>query len=142
MIKPSQADNPRHYIEQIEEPRRSEIKKLHAFIQQSVPKLKPYIQDMTGTIMIGYGKQPYETKSGLKGEWLTIGLASQKNYISVYACVCTPEGQYVPEKYKDRLLKASIGKSCIRFKKLEDIDLNILKRLLKEAYICNLKNNS
>lgn len=62
-------------------------------------------------------------------DWPIIALASQKNYISVY--VCASDGkEYIAEKYKDKLGKVSVGKSCIRFKKLEDVDLNVLKEVV------------
>ncbi len=124
MFKPTAAKTPTEYIAMIEEPRRTEIKKLHAFIKKTVPNLKPLI--MSG--MIGYGKYHYRYASGREGEWSAILLASQKNYISVYACGVM-NGKYVAEQYKKRLPKANIGKSCIRFKKVEDIDLDVLREI-------------
>lgn len=128
MFKPTLAKTPEEYIEMIEEPRKTEIKKLHDFIQNAVPSLKPYI--ISG--MIGYGTYHYKSKSGSEGDWFIIGLASQKNYISVH--ICAAEGAlYIAEKHKDEFPKADIGKSCIRFKKTEDIDLNALKKILVEG---------
>lgn len=125
MFKSTTAKTPEEYINLLSEPRKSQIKTLHEFIRKIVPNLKPFI--ITG--MIGYGKYHYKYKSGREGEWAIISLASQKNYISIYACAV--EGnKYVAEKYKDKLPKASIGRSCIRFKKIEDIDLDILKEIL------------
>jgi hypothetical protein len=43
------------------------------------------------------------------------------------------DGQYVAEKYKDQLGKVNVGRSCIRFRKIEDINLSILEAVLKEA---------
>lgn len=128
MFKPTSAKTPQEYIDLIDEPRKTEIKKLDAFIKKTVPKLKPFI--IAG--MIGYGKYHYKSKSGREGDWSIIALASQKNYISVYACG-VKDGEYVAEKYKKDLPKADIGKSCIRIKKVEDIDLDILAKILKEA---------
>ncbi len=128
MFKPTVAKTPTEYIAMIDEPRRSQIKKLHDFIKKTVPALKPLI--MSG--MIGYGKYHYKYPSGREGEWSAILLASQKNYISVYACGVI-DGKYIAEQYKKHLPKASIGKSCIRFKKLEDIDLDVLKEILKKC---------
>jgi hypothetical protein len=82
--------------------------------------------------MIGYGHYHYKYASGREGDWMVIALASQKNYISVYACANDGE-KYIPEQYKKQLPKASIGKSCIRFKKIEDIDLNILKEIILKS---------
>jgi hypothetical protein len=61
-----------------------------------------------------------------------MALASQKNYISVYVCIMDGES-YIAESYKSKLPKASIGKSCIRFKKIADIDLDILKEIVQTS---------
>lgn len=128
MFKPTKAKTPEEYLEMIPEPRRSEVKKLHEFIKKMVPELKLHI--MAG--MIGYGTYHYKYASGREGDWSIIGLASQKNYISVYVCAVF-DGKYVAEKYKDQFPKASIGKSCIRFRKLADIDLDVLKAVILEG---------
>jgi hypothetical protein len=48
--------------------------------------------------------------------------------------VCALEDwKYVAEKYKSELGKVSVGKSCIRFKKLEDLDLKGLEKVIKIA---------
>jgi uncharacterized protein YdhG (YjbR/CyaY superfamily) len=126
MFKPTDAKTPEEYISKIDEPRRSEIQKLHEFIQKTVPDLKPYI--IYG--MIGYGTYHYKYKSGREGDWCIIALASQKNYISVY--VCSVDGdEYVAEKNKNKLGKVSVGKSCIRFKKIEDVNMKELVRVIK-----------
>ncbi|HSA83965.1 MAG TPA: DUF1801 domain-containing protein [Patescibacteria group bacterium] len=128
MFKSTTAKTPDEYIALIAEPRRSEIQQLHTFIQKTVPKQKPFI--ISG--MIGYGSFHYKSASGREGEWAKILLASQKNYISVYVCAVDGK-QYIPEKYKKDFPKASIGRSCIRFKKIADIDLVMLKKVLIES---------
>lgn len=128
MFKTTKAKTADEYIEMQIEPRKAQIKFLHEFIAKTVPKLKPHI--MSG--MIGYGIYHYKSKSGREGDWMIVGLASQKNYISVYACAAA-DGKYIAEKYKKELPKASIGRSCIRFKKIEDIDLVVLKKILQET---------
>ena len=128
MFKPSKAKTIDEYIASIEEPRKSEIKKLDSFIRKTVPGLKPYF----AFNMLGYGPFHYKYASGQEGDWPIISLASQKNYISVY--VCGADGkQYIAEKHKKDFPKASIGKSCIRFKKIEDIDLDTLAKVIKEG---------
>lgn len=128
MFKPTSAKTPEEYIDLIAEPRRGEIKKLNDFIKKTVPKLKPHI--LSG--MIGYGSYHYKYASGREGEWSAVLLSSQKNYISVYVCG-VKDGKYVPELYKKELPKANIGKSCIRFKKVEDIDLAVLAEIIRES---------
>lgn len=130
MFKPTSAKTPDEYIEMIPEPRKQDIQTLHALIQKTVPKLKPHI--LSG--MIGYGTYHYRYASGREGDWSLIALASQKNYISVYVC-CQENGTYLAEEYKNKLPKASIGKSCIRFKALKDIDQSVLTEIIKKAEI-------
>jgi len=128
MFKVTSAKTAVEYINLLEEPRKSQTGTIHEFILKTVPKLKPFI--ISG--MIGYGKYHYKYPSGREGEWAVILLASQKNYISLYACG-VKDGKYVAEIHKKDFPKASIGKSCIRFKKVEDIDLDALAKVLKES---------
>jgi hypothetical protein len=128
MFKPVAAKTVKEYIDMIEEPRKSEVKKIDELIQKWVPNLKRHF----AYNMIGYGSFHYKTRSGREGDWPVIALASQKNYISVYVCA-VKDGQYIAEKNKERLGKVSVGKSCIRFKKIEDVDLKELERVIKEA---------
>jgi uncharacterized protein YdhG (YjbR/CyaY superfamily) len=128
MFKTTDAKTPDEYIEKIEEPRRSEIKQLNELIKKTVPDLEPRIEYG----MIGYGTFHYKYASGREGNASLIALASQKNYISVYV-LAVKEGQYLAESYRDQLPKANIGKSCIRFKKIEDIDLDVLQEVIREA---------
>lgn len=97
-------------------------------IRKTVPKLTQYME----VGMLGFGKYHYKYPSGREGDWALIGLASQKNYISLYVCA-TVNGKYLAEKYKALIPKASIGKSCIRIKHATDIDMPVLTAILKEA---------
>lgn len=130
MFKKIEASTPEEYIAGLEEPRKTQIETLHALIRKTVPDLTPHIQ----VGMLGYGTYNYKYASGKEGDWAIIGLASQKNYISLYICA-TKDGAYIAEAYKKELPKASIGKSCIRFKKIEDVDLAVIKKILKEAAV-------
>lgn len=128
MFKPTKAQNRTDYIASIPEPRRSGIKKLDAFIRKTLPNMKPFFL----LNMLAYGPFHYKSKSGREGDWAYFALASQKNYISLYVCVVDAD-MYLAEKYKKALPKANIGKSCIRFKKTEDVDLKVLEGILKKA---------
>ena len=128
MFKPVKATTEKEYIDFISEPRKSDIILIDKLIKKSAPSLKSWF----AYNILGYGEFPYKGKSGSEGKWPIISLASQKNYISFYVCA-TDGNEYIAEKYKDRLPKASIGKSCIRFKKASDIDLNVLEEIIKKA---------
>jgi hypothetical protein len=124
----STAKSPAAYIAQLDEPRKSEIAALDKLIRKAVPKQKPFI--LNG--MLAYGPFRYKSKTGREGDWFRIGVASNKAYISLYACAADQRG-YVAERYKKRLPKANIGKSCVRFKKVEDLDPAALTELLRET---------
>lgn len=128
MFKPTKAKSVTEYISLIEEPRRSDVKNLHKMITKLIPKAKA---KLWGSV-IGYDSFHYKSKSGREGEWFPVGLASQKGYISIYLCA-VENGTYIAERHKKDFPKASIGKSCIRFKKSEDIDLKLLGQLIKKA---------
>jgi hypothetical protein len=82
--------------------------------------------------IIGYGAYEYRGRSGRSGEWFVVGLAAQKNYITVFVNAVA-DGAYVAEAYRERLGKAKIGRSSVSFKRLSDIDLPVLTELIMRA---------
>lgn len=129
MFKPTAAKTPEEYLDLIADPaQKAEVKQLDQLIRKTVPNLKPFI--ISG--MIGYGSYEYKSKSGKGGEWATILLAAGKGSISVHLCVMDGD-KYLAETWKDKFPKANIGKSCIRIKKLADIDLTALEEIIKKS---------
>jgi hypothetical protein len=116
------------YLASLAEPRRSDVAALARLIRQVAPKLAPVIHSG----MLGFGPFHYRYASGREGEAVKIGVASNASYISLYALAADSRG-YVAERYKEQLPKAKIGKSCVRFKKLEDVDTAALAALIKET---------
>ena len=82
--------------------------------------------------VLGYGSYRYRYASGREGEWFVVGLANRKQYISVYLSA-EEDGAYLAETNAPRLGKVSVGRSCIRFRRLEDIDLGVLGELVRRA---------
>src|SRR5262249_4831115 len=74
--------------------RTADLGKWHALMRKAAPALKRYFHagmpageaGMRMT-MIGYGQFRYTIKSGKSASWPVIGVALQKNYISVYVAV-------------------------------------------------------
>jgi uncharacterized protein YdhG (YjbR/CyaY superfamily) len=124
----SDAKTVEEYINRLDEPRRSELTELDGLVRSIAPELKPTMNYR----MPGYGNFHYKYASGREGDWAVLQMASNKNYISFYVS-CTDDRGYVAESYKDRLPKASIGKSCIRFKKLSDIDMDVMKEIIQKS---------
>src|SRR5690242_2290475 len=127
MFKKVKATSVASYLASVPPERKELITFLHAFIQKAAPTLKPHFSYN----MLGYGSFPY--KSGKKTlDWHVIGLANQKQYVSIYVCSVV-DGKYVAETHKKELGKVSVGKSCISFKKLEDVNLPVLKKVIRTA---------
>jgi hypothetical protein len=121
------------YIAAVEEPKRSELQQLHDLIRQMLPNFEPVM--ISG--FMGYGQFHYKGKSkACEGEWFRVGLSANKTGISLYVC-CGDENGYFPEQVKDRIGKASVGKSCIRFKKLADLNMDVVKELLDKTRNAN-----
>ncbi|MCG3150373.1 MAG: hypothetical protein PCFJNLEI_03857 [Verrucomicrobiae bacterium] len=119
---------PAQYLASLPEPRRSELTVLHKAICRAAPALKPHIA-YGG---LGYGRYHYRYASGWEGDAPVVGLASQKQHIGLYTCMCDAEG-YLPAKYTTRLGRVSLGKSCIRFRKLEHLNLKVAMEVVKRA---------
>jgi hypothetical protein len=125
---PKDARTPQQYMARLDEPRRSQVRELHELVRATVPTLRPHMQ----AGMIGYGSYQYRGASGREGDWPVIAVASNVRYISLYV-MATVGDAYLAETYRDRLPKASIGRSCVRFRRLEDLDRATLTQLLREG---------
>ncbi|MDQ2973095.1 MAG: DUF1801 domain-containing protein [bacterium] len=109
----------------------ADMRELDKLIREYASALKPVLKSgMGGGATIGYGLMPYKTKSMKEAsEWPLLALAPQKNYMALYACAVV-DGDYIAERYAPHLGKVNVGKSCIRFKNLRDIEMKGLKTML------------
>ena len=128
MFAKNDAKSIEEYLLLVPDDRKKDIDFLHAFIQKAVPKLKPHY----ASNMIGYGSFYYLDSKKQKRDWPIISLANQKNYITIYVCALIDD-KVALEKYKKDLGKLTKGISCIRFKRIEEINLETLKIVLKLA---------
>lgn len=119
---------PAEYIAAVDDKRRYDIAALDALIRKHAPKLDPVIMDG----MLGYGPFHYRYASGREGDACKLAIASNASYISLYCFAADAKG-YVAERYVGRLGKANIGRSCVMFKKLADLDEKALVSLVKET---------
>ena len=119
---------PAEYIASVDDKRRPDIAALDALIREHASQLEPVI--MGG--MLGYGPFHYRYASGREGEACKLSIASNASYISLYCFAADSDG-YVAPRYADRLPKARVGRSCVQFKKLSDVDEKALVALIKET---------
>jgi hypothetical protein len=113
--------------------RRDTVTTVHKAIRKAAPKLAPLIMNGMGpSPIIGYGKYRYRSASGREGDWYLIGLVPGKKDYSLHICVLDKDG-YLVERNAARLGKVKTGRSCINFKKLEDLKLDVAMGLVKQA---------
>jgi uncharacterized protein YdhG (YjbR/CyaY superfamily) len=62
---------------------------------------------------------------------MCLALASNKQYISLYA------GPIGLEPYAARLPKADLGRGCIRFKRVSDVDLEVIDEVIRASAATN-----
>ena len=125
MFKAVKENTIESYLAKVPKERQELMFFIHEFIKKTVPKLKPHF----AYNMLGYGSFPYVNHKKEMITWPVIALANQKNYVSLYVCAVN-RGEYIAQIYKKELGRVSVGKSCIRFKKLEDLNLATLKKVL------------
>ena len=117
------ADTPEAYVEGLESPRREDIGRLHERIRE----LTPTMAASAAEGMLTYGRYSYKSRSGRAGEWWALGVASNKAYISLYAPTLNLE------PYVARLPKANLGRGCIRFKRLDDVDSGVIDEVIRAS---------
>jgi len=100
------------YLEKLPADRRAALETLRAMILQAAPEAQESMQ---------YGMPTFTYPGG------GFALAAQKHYLSLYM------DQDVVENHRAELGGLSIGKSCIRFKRLEQLPLDTIQAMLEEA---------
>jgi hypothetical protein len=120
---------PLQFLRSVPEPQRAELLKLHALIRDTIPELKPRLASGLG---IGYGPYHYKYASGREGDSYIVALAPRKNSISLYVTGYT-NGKYLAESYASKLGVADCGKSCVRFRRVGQLNEPALRSLLRAA---------
>jgi hypothetical protein len=129
---PQTFPTPDEFLAALPADRRDTMTTVHRAIRKAVPKLAPEIMQGMGSPLIGYGKYHYKSASGREGDWFLIGLAAGKSYYSLHICA-GDKGGYLAEQNAAKLGKVKTGRSCINFRKLEDLKLDVAMALVKQA---------
>jgi hypothetical protein len=117
--------------------RRELLRAVHDTITSAAPGLDQWIWrgkmwGGTDQTILGYGHFDYVNSSKEKVEWFLIGLANQKAHVSLYVNAVRDK-KYLGQVYAERLGKVKLGSASVSFKKLEDIDLQVLAEMVAEA---------
>lgn len=122
------------------EPKRGEMQELHDRILKLAPKCKLWFLDgrndagkVVSNPNIGYGSRDHKYADGSTREFYQIGLSANTSGISVYI-MGIEDKNYLPETYGKPLGKATVTGYCIRFKKLNDINLDVLEAAISFGF--------
>lgn len=108
----SKAADVRSYLQEVPVERREALERLRSLCQQNLPG---YVE------CVEYGMPGYK-RDGV----VEISFASQKHYIALYVLK-----KSVLDEFRDVLSASSIGKGCIRFARPEQMDFEVIGRLLR-----------
>jgi hypothetical protein len=109
-----------------DEQKRTDSLEIVRIIEQ-ITKEKP---KMWGPSIVGFGSYHYKGKSGREGDWMVIGFSPRKQNLTLYI----PGYLEQYQEYLQKLGKHSTGKGCLYIKKLEDVNVAVLKELISESY--------
>ena len=94
--------------------------------------------EMWGDSIVGFGSYHYKYASGREGDWFVTGFSPRKQNLTLY--IMSGFDEY--DQLLVKLGKHSIGKSCLYIKKIEDVDLDVLKELVQKSVDYMRKANS
>lgn len=127
------------YIASLPEAKRSDMQALHSSILKLMPKTRLWFldgKDEQGKTVsnpnIGYGVRTIRYADGKTKEFYQIGISGNTTGISVYI-LGIDDKQYLAQTYGKKLGKASVTGYCIKFKKLSDIDLDVLQAAIRDG---------
>ena len=97
-----------------------------AKIMEEITGEKP---KMWGPSIVGFGSYHYKYDSGREGDWLMTGFSPRKKDLTLYLMMGFEKRGELMEK----LGKHSHAKSCLYLKRLSDIHIPTLKKLIKAS---------
>ncbi|MDH6262982.1 hypothetical protein [Bradyrhizobium sp. BR13661] len=119
--------------------RKRDLIALHKLVVSAAPALKRHFHQGTPAgeagmrmKMIGYGKFRYAIKSGKSTDWPVIGVALQKNYITVYVTV-TRQGVPIVSHYAGKLGELRMGGNNFSFERFDDLRHEAVSTLFAEV---------
>jgi len=121
----SSAKTPASYLKELPDDRRRELSRVRAMVRKHLP---PGYREVMNWGMITYEVPLARHPKTYNGQPLCYaGLASQKNYLSLYLMPVDAKAlARLKAAFKKAGKKLDMGKSCIRFKRAEDLPLDAI----------------
>ncbi len=128
------------YMNSQAEAKRSDMETLHHMIMEINPACKLWFLDgknSEGKVVsnpnIGYGAYTMQYADGSTREFYRVGLSGNTSGISVYIMGINDK-HYLADTYGKELGKANVTGYCIKFKKLKDINMEVLKAAIRNRF--------
>ena len=128
--KPTAANVTEYIASKADEQQRSDCQALIALFK----KITKQAPTMWGPSIVGFGSYHYAYESGRTGEAPLAGFAIRGRELVVYLLADTDRQRAL----LSALCKHKMGKSCLYFKRLADLDMTMLEQLVVES-IAELK---
>ncbi len=133
-----EANSVKEYIDALPEERQVVLKKLRGIMKKHLPKgFKEQLNYGMPSWVVPHSKYPdgYHCDPKLPLPFITVG--SQKNFVALYHSGIYADPKlhdwFVSEYPKHCKRKLDMGKSCIRFKKMEDIPYDLITALVEKV---------
>lgn len=86
---------------------------------------------MWGGAIIGFGEQVLKYESGRELDWFIMGFSPRKQNFALYISNAVSKNEVLLKK----LGKHKTGKGCLYINKLEEVDLSVLKEIIKNGLV-------
>jgi hypothetical protein len=127
------------YLASQPEPKQTDLRHLHALVLAEFPSVRLWFTDGTneaGKVVanpnVGYGMYTISYADGSTREFYRIGLSANTSGISVYV-LGLDDKAFLKRTYGDSIGRASVTGYCIRFKRLADIDVDVLQAAIRHG---------
>lgn len=115
----------------------SDMQNLHKFILELMPNCKLWFLDgknSEGKIIsnpnIGYGLYSIKYADGTSKDFYQIGMSANTTGISIYI-MGIADKTYLTNTYAEIIGKASVSGYCIKFRKIQDINIDVLAEMIQ-----------
>lgn len=130
----SEAKTVKEYLDELPSGRRQAISKVRAVIRKNLPK--GFVETMN------WGMISYEVpltrypETYNKQPLMFAALASQKNHMAVYLSSIysdSKQREWFETAYEKTGMRMDIGKSCVRFKRIEELPLELIGKAISRV---------
>lgn len=114
------------FIETVDKPKKREdaYRLLDIFTETT-----GYEAKMWGASIIGFGSYHYKYKTGHEGDAPLVGFSPRKANVSLYFAAGDPDREALLNKFG----KHKSGKACVYINKMDDIDEDVLRELIRQS---------